>query len=86
MILFNFSDSIILGEDKNIIVIVSAENVGEPGYQCELHIQGSKEIKLDKTCIMENTTYICLFANKLDSEKTVWHKVVYVKITYRTIE
>ncbi|XP_023310585.1 integrin alpha-5-like [Anoplophora glabripennis] len=65
---------IILGLNKELTVNVSAENVGEPGYACELHMNFSNVLELRNTrdCNLENSTYICPFSNRFENvSKTI---------------
>ncbi|XP_072386444.1 integrin alpha-PS5-like [Diabrotica undecimpunctata] len=64
-----FSDTrnIILGLTKSFSVNVKAENVGEPGYQCNIYMEVPKELELsdERKCTSENSTYICPFVSRL---------------------
>ncbi|CAG9859309.1 unnamed protein product [Phyllotreta striolata] len=60
-------NAIIWGLTKSINVKLSAKNFGEPAYQCQLLITKPKTLELreEKKCSVENSTYSCPLARKL---------------------
>lgn len=69
------------------MVNVSAENVGEPGYACELYMNFSTVLELRDTrdCNMENSTYVCPFSNRLEHVKKEVKEFVLSFICSKTI-
>lgn len=73
------SQSFIIGKDKEVTVIVTAQNDGEPGHQCLLNVILPNEITLsaNDVCDFRNKTYRCNFATKLETSKQVFMRSIF---------